>query len=104
MSRSERLIQRITREIIFNYLKEPDDVQDWRRAVRLTREIMNQPALDPFNAGEFSPGEGVQSDEEIDAWVRANAETAYHPSGTCKMGAEDDPMAVIDLGMSRLWD
>ena len=82
--------------IIFNYLKEPDDVQDWRRAVRLTREIMNQPALDPFNAGEFSPGEGVQSDDEIDAWVRANAETAYHPSGTCKMGAEGDPMAVID--------
>lgn len=83
-------------QILFNYLKEPDDVLDWRRAVRLTREIMNQPALDPFNAGEYSPGAHIQSDDEIDAWVRANTETAYHPSGTCKMGAEDDPLAVID--------
>ena len=83
-------------EILFNYLKEPEDVQDWRRAVRLTREIMNQPALDPFNDGEFAPGTKVRSDDEIDAWVREEAETAYHPCGTCKMGADDDPMAVLD--------
>lgn len=83
-------------EILFNYLKEPDDVRDWRRAVRLTREIMNQPALDAFNAGEFAPGNAVQSDDEIDAWVREEAETAYHPCGTCKMGSDNDPMAVLD--------
>ncbi len=82
--------------ILFNYLKEVDDVEDWRRAIRLTREIMHQPALDPFNAGEFSPGADVRTDEQIDAWVRAHAETAYHPAGSCKMGAADDPMAVID--------
>lgn len=83
-------------EILFNYLKEPEDREDWRRAVRLTREIMNQPALDAFNAGEHAPGADVRTDDEIDAWVREEAETAYHPSGTCKMGGDDDPMAVLD--------
>ncbi len=83
-------------KILFNYLKEQEDVEDWRRAVRLTREIMNQPALDAFNDGEYAPGTKVQSDDEIDAWVREEAETAYHPCGTCKIGADDDPMAVLD--------
>lgn len=83
-------------EILFNFLKEEEDRQDWRTAVRLTREIMRQPALDAYYQSEFSPGEDVQTDDEIDAWVREEAETAYHPCGTCKMGADDDPMAVLD--------
>ena len=83
-------------EILFNFLKHEDDIRDWRQAVRLTREIMRQPALDAYYHSEFSPGEDVQTDDDIDAWVREHAETAYHPCGTCKMGADDDPMAVLD--------
>ncbi len=82
--------------IVFNYLQDREDVADWRRAIRLTREIMGQPALDAYGDGEFAPGPMVTSDDQIDAWVRANAETAYHPCGTCKIGADDDPMAVLD--------
>lgn len=83
-------------EIRFNYISTEQDKQDWRDCIRLTREILNQPALDPYREDEIQPGPAVQSDEEIDAWVRANVESAYHPSCSCKMGAEDDPMAVVD--------
>ena len=62
--------------IIFNYMETEQDRQDWRDCIRLTREILSQPALDDFNAGEASPGIDVSSDEEIDAWVRANVESA----------------------------
>jgi choline dehydrogenase len=82
--------------IIFNYMETEQDRQDWRDCIRLTREILSQPALDEFNAGEASPGIGVSSDEEIDAWVRANVESAYHPSCSCKMGSLDDPMTVVN--------
>ena len=82
--------------IIFNYLETEQDRQDWRDCIRLTREILSQPALDDFNAGEASPGIDVSSDEEIDAWVRANVESAYHPSCSCKMGSLDDPMTVVN--------
>ena len=82
--------------IIFNYMETEQDRQDWRDCIRLTREILSQPALDEFNAGEASPGIGVSSDEEIDAWVRANVERAYHPSCSCKMGSLDDPMTVVN--------
>ncbi len=82
--------------ISFNFMDNQDDVQDWRNTVRLTREIMHQPALEQFNAGEFAPGLGVETDAEIDAWVRENTETAYHPCGTCKIGGEDDRMSVLD--------
>ncbi len=82
--------------IIFNYMKTEQDRQDWRDCIRLTREILSQPALDDFNAGEASPGIDVSSDEEIDAWVRANVESAYHPSCSCKMGSLDDPMTVVN--------
>lgn len=83
-------------EIIFNYISTEEDKQDWRSVVRLTREVLEQPSLAPFHGGEIQPGEAIQSDEEIDAWVRQNVESAYHPSCTCKMGAEDDPMSVLD--------
>ncbi|EPC03061.1 choline dehydrogenase [Litchfieldella anticariensis FP35 = DSM 16096] len=81
-------------EIFFNYLHEEEDKQDYRTALRLTREIFAQPAFDPYRGEEISPGKGVQSDPEIDDWVAETAETAYHPCGSCRMGS--DPMAVVD--------
>ena len=82
--------------ILFNYLEDKQDIQDWRDCIRLTREILNQPSLDEFNAGEANPGENINSDDEIDAWVRANVESAYHPSCSCKMGDLEDTMTVVD--------
>jgi choline dehydrogenase len=78
----------------FNYLSTDQDRREWVEAIRLTREIMEEPALAPFNAGEASPGPGVQTDEEILDWVRADAETALHPSCTCRMGV--DELSVVD--------
>ena len=82
--------------ILFNYLEDKQDIQDWRDCIRLTREILNQPSLDKFNAGEANPGDNINSDDEIDAWVRANVESAYHPSCSCKMGDLEDTMTVVD--------
>jgi choline dehydrogenase len=82
--------------ILFNYLESEQDRQDWRDCIRLTREILSQPALDEYNAGEASPGLEVSSDNQIDSWVRANVESAYHPSCSCKMGDLSDPMTVVD--------
>ena len=82
--------------ILFNYLEDKQDIQDWRDCIRLTREILNQPSLDEFNAGEANPGDNINSDDEIDAWVRANVESAYHPSCSCKMGNLEDTMTVVD--------
>ena len=82
--------------IRFNYLMHEQDRADWRAAIRLTREILYQPAMDPFRGSELMPGEAVHRDDEIDAWVRSTGETAFHPSSTCKMGASSDPMAVVD--------
>lgn len=84
-------------KIKFNYLQDKRDIQVWRKCIRLTREIMDQPAMDMYRGGEIQPGEDVQNDEAIDAWVRENVESAYHPSGSCKMGAADDPRAVVDV-------
>ena len=80
--------------ILFNYMGSAEDRRDMRTAVRLTREIFQQAAFDAFRGIELSPGVAVQSDDEIDAHIRANAETAYHPSGSCRMGS--DEMAVTD--------
>ena len=82
--------------IIFNYLTHPDDVRVWRSCIHLIREIMQQPALNPFRGEEIQPGAGVAKDREIDRWVRENVESAYHPSCTCKMGDAGDEMAVVD--------
>ena len=81
-------------EIRFNYLKHQDDIEAFRACVRLTREIIGQPAMDAFRGSEIQPGEAVQSDEEIDAFVRSAVESAYHPSCACRMGEDD--MAVVD--------
>jgi choline dehydrogenase len=82
--------------IFFNYIGTEQDQQDWRDVIRLTREILAQPAMDAYRGDEIQPGASVQSDAEIDAWVRANVESAYHPSCSCKMGADNDPLAVLD--------
>ncbi|UTV29520.1 choline dehydrogenase [Photobacterium atrarenae] len=82
--------------IEFNYISTEQDRQDWRDCIRLTREILAQPAMDPYRGTEIQPGEAVNTDAEIDAWVRQNVESAYHPSCTCKMGADTDPMAVLN--------
>ena len=83
-------------EIVMNHFEDPQDIKDYRMAFRLTREIGNQPAFDKFRKREIDPGKNVQNDDEIDAWVRENVETAYHPTCTCKIGSEDDRMAVVD--------
>ena len=82
--------------ILFNYLATDRDRADWRSCLRLTREILQQPALDAYRAEEIQPAVDLSDDEALDAWVRANVETAYHPSCSCKMGSVDDPMAVVD--------
>ncbi len=82
--------------VLFNYMQHERDVECFRQCVTLTREIMAQPALDAFRGPEIQPGEVCVEDADIDAWIRANAESAYHPSCSCKMGAADDPMAVVD--------
>lgn len=82
--------------IIFNYISTEEDKQDWRDCIRLSREILNQPAMDAFRGDEIQPGMNIQTDAEIDLWVKNNVESAYHPSCSCKMGADNDPMAVLD--------
>ncbi|WP_394221247.1 choline dehydrogenase [Alteromonas gracilis] len=81
-------------KILFNYLQHQDDIEGFRACVRLTREIIAQSAFDEFRGGEIQPGEHIQTDEEIDAFVREAVESAYHPSCSCKMG--EDQMAVVD--------
>src|SRR5271163_275388 len=82
--------------IQFNYLSEADDLTDMRACVRLTREIFAQAAFDAFRGREIQPGKDVQSDAQIDEFIRAKIETAYHPSCSCKMGEAQDRMAVVD--------
>ncbi len=93
--------------ILFNYLQHPLDIENWRACIRLTREIISQPAMDPYRGREIQPGIDIHADDAIDAWVRDNVESAYHPAGACKMGAPGDPMAVVDpdcrvIGMEGL--
>ncbi|MEQ9917633.1 choline dehydrogenase [Pectobacterium aroidearum] len=85
--------------ILFNYMSTKQDWQEFRDAIRITREIMAQPALDKYRGREISPGLEVQTDEELDEFIRTHAETAFHPSCSCKMG--EDEMAVVD-GQGRV--
>ncbi|WP_108812604.1 choline dehydrogenase [Sphingorhabdus sp. Alg231-15] len=82
--------------IKFNYMQHPDDVAKWRQCIRLTREIIAQPAMDAYRGEELQPGLDVATDGQIDEWVKDNVESAYHPCGTCKMGPQSDAMAVVD--------
>jgi choline dehydrogenase len=81
--------------ILFNYLSQPDDWTEMRACVRLTREIFAQPAFDRYRGREIQPGADVRSDDEIDAFIRAKVESAYHPSCSCKMGGAQDSMSVV---------
>lgn len=82
--------------IVFNYMSHEKDWADFRQCIRLTREIFSQPAFREFAGKEIQPGVDVQSDEQLNDFIRDNVESAYHPCGTCKMGATSDPMAVVD--------
>ncbi|MBO9477322.1 choline dehydrogenase [Shimia sp. R11_0] len=82
--------------IFFNYMSTEQDWEDFRACIRLTREIFAQEAFAPYVKHEIQPGADLQSDDEIDSFIREHAESAYHPCGTCKMGRADDPMAVVD--------
>ena len=82
--------------IRFNYMSHPDDWTEFRAAIRLTREIIDQPAMAQHVKHEIQPGAAVQSDDDLDAFIREHAESAFHPCGTARMGRRDDPMAVVD--------
>jgi choline dehydrogenase len=82
--------------IRFNYMEHPDDWSDFRHCIKLTREIFGQKAFEDFRGEEISPGAEVKSDKEMDEFIRAHVESAYHPCGTCRMGRADDPMSVVD--------
>ena len=81
-------------QILFNYLQHKDDIEGFRACVRLTRDIIEQSAFDDYRDEEIQPGKHIQTDEEIDAFVRQAVESAYHPSCSCKMGEDD--MAVVN--------
>src|SRR5699024_12676537 len=79
--------------MVYNYLSTDQDRREWVEAGRVTREIVSQPAMDPYNSGEISPGPSAQTDEEMLEWVRNDAETALHSGGTAKTGDAPDPMS-----------
>ena len=83
-------------KILFNYMAEEKDWQDFRTAIRLTREIFAQEAFKPYVGKEISPGAQAVSDADLNEFIREHTESSYHPCGTCKMGAADDLMAVVD--------
>ena len=83
-------------KILFNYMSSAKDWSDFRTAIRLTREIFAQEAFQPYVKHEIQPGAQVQTEEELNAFIKEHVESAYHPCGTCKMGRSDDPLAVVD--------
>ena len=94
-------------KIQFNYMSHESDWVDFRNCIRLTREIFSQPAFEPFAKSEISPGKEIQSDDQLNDFIRDNVESAYHPCGTCKMGDKSDPMSVVDpetrvIGVDKL--
>ena len=88
-------------------MSHEDDWAQFRKCIRLSREIINMPALAPFKGKEIQPGEATKRDEQIDNFIKQNVESAYHPCGTMRMGQANDPMAVVDsecrvLGVGQL--
>jgi len=83
-------------KILFNYMSNEKDWSDFRTAIKLTREIFAQEAFQPYVKHEIQPGAQVQTEEELNAFIKEHVESAYHPCGTCKMGRSDDPLAVVD--------
>ena len=93
--------------ILFNYMSDPQDWEDFRTCIRLTREIFAQDAFKPFVKHEIQPGEALQSDDELNGFIREHVESAYHPCGTCRMGRASDKGAVVNpqgqvIGVDRL--
>jgi choline dehydrogenase len=86
--------------LLFNYLSTENDRREWIEAVRVTRSILDAPAFEPFSGGELSPGREVDGDEQILDWVARDAETALHPSCTCRMGT--DERSVVDPATMRV--
>ena len=86
----------------FNYLSTAQDRREWVEAIRVARSILDQPAFDPYNGGETSPGPTVQSEEEVLDWVARDAETALHPSCTCAMGSVVDPKTMRVYGLDGI--
>ena len=86
-------------KILFNYMSEESDWEDFRTCIRLTREIFAQEAFKPYRGHEIQPGGEVQTENELNDFIREHVESAYHPCGTCKIGRSDDPMAVVDSEM-----
>jgi len=84
----------------FNYLSTAQDRREWVEAIHVARHILSQPAFDPYNGGELSPGSSVETDQQILDWVAKDAETALHPSCTCKMGTTAD--SVVDPASTRV--
>lgn len=82
--------------ILANYLSTDEDRRAIREGVRIARETVAQAAFDPYRDAEYAPGADVRTDAELDAWIRAKAETIYHPVGACRMGVAGDPLAVVD--------
>ena len=82
--------------LLFNYLATQEDVDAMMRGLKLVREIHSQPALSGFRGEELAPGSNVFSDAEIEAWIRENAGSSYHPVSTCRMGPDSDPTSVVD--------
>ncbi len=94
-------------KIEFNYMSHEKDWSDFRKCIRLTREIFEQPAFAEYYKHEIQPGADVQADDELNDFIKAHVESAYHPCGTCKIGHRDDPDAVVDsdlkvIGVERL--
>ena len=88
-------------------MAHPQDWSDFRHCIRLTREIFGQSAFRPYAGEEIQPGAAATSDDDLDAFIRAEVESAYHPCGTARLGRRDDPLAVVDpearvIGVDRL--
>jgi choline dehydrogenase len=91
---------RVKPALRFNYLSTEQDRREWVEAVRHARTILSQPAWDGLDGGEISPGPEVETDEDILRWVAKDAETALHPSCTCRMGT--DELSVVDPDTMRV--
>lgn len=83
-------------KILFNYMSTDQDWEDFRTCIRMTREIFAQDAFKPYVKHEIQPGAELQSDDELNAFIKEHVESAFHPCGTCKMGSVNDPDAVVD--------
>lgn len=83
-------------KILFNYMSTEQDWADFRHCIRLTREIFGQAAFDPYRGKEIQPGSDLQTDDELNGFIKEHVESAYHPCGTARMGRADDPLAVVD--------